>query len=63
MAERAKGSSLRLHRHPTFRFAVVAERPQKGGTMMDAFFRLDMKAAARAGGCPVCALIAQRTDR
>ena len=31
--------------------------------MMDAFFRLDMKAATQAGGCPVCALIAQRTDR
>jgi hypothetical protein len=63
MAERAKGSSLRLHRHPTFRFAVVAERPQKEGTMMDAFFRLDMKAATQVGGCPVCAIIAQRTDR
>jgi hypothetical protein len=24
--------------------------------MMDAFFRLDMKAATQAGGCPVCAL-------
>ena len=31
--------------------------------MMDAFFRLDMKAATQAGGCPVCALIAHRTDR
>ncbi|MFN3422310.1 MAG: DUF6062 family protein [Armatimonadota bacterium] len=31
--------------------------------MMEAFFRLDMKAAAQIGGCPVCAIIALRVER
>ncbi|GBC98782.1 hypothetical protein HRbin17_01296 [bacterium HR17] len=31
--------------------------------MMEAFFRLDMKAAAQVGGCPICAIIVLRTER
>ncbi len=31
--------------------------------MIDAFFRLDMKAAAKIGGCFVCAVLSLRTER